>query len=218
MYQKRVLGNHNLTLWNESKYCGRRVYEDGPLVKEYLDRLLCVIDNATQEFERVFAVRVDLRCSGLTGDILSGNEAMERFKKALDSRMASYQQRRARQGKPVYRSTIRMVWARELKDARTPHYHLLLLFNREVFCSLGEYHSSTGSLMTMIRNAWCSAVGIPSHINPGLVHVPDNPEYFLNRSDSYAQLPALFFRASYLCKVDTKCFGQGFQSFGSTRK
>nr|WP_067286899.1 inovirus Gp2 family protein [Marinobacterium profundum] len=218
MYQKRVPGNHNLTFWNESDYRGWPVYNGGLLVKEYLDRLLYVIDNATQDFTRVFAVRVDLRCAGPTGDIISSNEVIDRFKKSLDSRLDSYQKRRARQGKRVCRSAVRMVWARELKDSRTPHYHLLLLFNREQFHRLGEYHSVSGSLMTMIRDAWYSALGLSLHLAPGLVYIPENAEYHLNRSDHYAQLPALFFRASYLCKVDTKCFGQGLQNFGGTRK
>ncbi len=191
---------------------------DAEQVKEYLDRLLYVINNATQDFTRVFAVRVDLRCAGPTGDIISGNQVMERFKKALDSRLDSYQKRRVSQGKRVYRSVVRMVWAREQDESLVPHFHVLLLLNRELFHSLGEYHSASGSLMTMIRDAWYSALDIQLYLAPGLVYIPANAEYYLNRSDHYAQLPDLFFRASYLCKVDTKCFGQGHQNFGGTRK
>jgi hypothetical protein len=142
---------------------------------------------------------------------------MQDFKDALDALMSSYQGRRIKDGKRVYSSKVRWVWAREQETSHVPHFHVLLLFNREVFCSLGEYHSRTGSLMTMIRNAWCSAVGIPSYINPGLVHVPKNAEFVLNRSDQYAALPPLFCRASYMCKVETKTFGRGFQCFGGSR-
>jgi hypothetical protein len=50
----------------------------------------------------------------------------------------------------------------------------------------------------------------------GLVHMPDNPMYRM-RADDPQSISAFFYRASYLCKAQTKSFGFGQHGFGTSR-
>lgn len=218
MHLKYIPENHNLNYWLLPEYKDLRIqcHTDQPLVKQYLDKLWNVINHYTQHTPRVMAVRVDLHCPFETQKLAYSNRIMQDFKDALDARIAAYLTRRQAQGKRTYPSKVMWVWAREQKTSDVPHFHLLLLFNQDVFHSLGEYHTQTGSLMMIIKNAWNSALQIPDDVNMGLVHIPENAVYWLKRNDGFAALPDLFYRCSYLCKVHTKCFGKGIQSFGGS--
>lgn len=216
MQNKRVPRNHNLTIWTDSDFRGLPIDPKYQLVTEYLEKVHGVIDAAMKDHPRTFAVRLDLRCDAPTKELTEGNSVMQRFKDELDRRITYRQEKKAAQGKRVPKSVVRWVWAREQKSSDSPHFHVLLLLNRDVFYSLGDYRPGSAGLLNMIRSVWKSALGIPPDLNPGLIHVPDNPEYHLVTSNQYADLPSLFFRASYLCKVETKTFGRGFQCFGGS--
>ncbi|WP_188745507.1 inovirus Gp2 family protein [Marinobacterium zhoushanense] len=217
MLKKRVPNNHNLTLWAEPQYQGLNVNTNHDLVSEYLSKLWRVIDASVREYPRTFAVLVELHCDLPTQEIATCNMVMQDFKDELDALIADYMKRRAETGKRVYSSSVRWVWAREQKNSHVPHFHVLLLFNQDVFFELGEFHADSGSLMAMIRNAWYAALGIPPELKRGLIHVPLNAEYQLKPSNQYAALPGLFAHASYMCKAETKPFGQRLQCFGGSR-
>jgi len=218
MMNKRVPNNHNLTLWMEPQYQGLKINRNHELVTEYLHKLLRVINSATTEHPRTLAVLVELHCEVPTPELANSNQVMQDFKAALDSRMTSYMTRREARGQRVYPCKVRWVWAREQKDSHVPHFHVMLLFNRDTFSSLGDYHSDRGSLMSMISNAWYSALGIPPELKRGLIHAPKNAVYHLQPSKQYAELSDLFEHASYMCKVTTKTFGRGVQCFGGSRR
>ncbi len=218
MTNKRVPDNTNLKVWTQPSYQGLSVNITYELVEQYLHKLKRVIDLSIQDYPRVFAVCLQLHCKCPTEDLANNNKVMSRFKDAVDSRIASYQKRSTRCDLTLDLCRMRIAWGREQSGSHLPHFHVVLLFNRELFYSLGSFNSDTGGLFQLILSAWCSALNIPREYAAGLVHVPSNAEYYLNRSDEYAQLPSFFQRASYLCKVDTKCFGQGLQSFGGSRK
>lgn len=208
--------NHNLNYWCLSNYHDLPVQytHDQPLVKQYLDKLWSLIEQYKNRYPRVLAIRVDLHCFEPSPYLMTSNNVMQNFRDALVSRINAYQRRRRSQGKRCFECPVKMVWAREQKSSRVPHFHLLILLNHDLFYSLGNFQSGQGSLLAIIKGAWNSALKIPQEVDLGLVHVPKNAEYRLKQNDQWRQLPDLFFRASYLCKVDTKCFGQGIQSFG----
>ncbi|UTW02901.1 inovirus Gp2 family protein [Amphritea atlantica] len=218
MTNKRVPDNTNLKVWTQPSYQGLSVNITYELVEQYLHKLKQVIDLSIQDYPRVFAVCLQLHCKCPTEDLANNNKVMSRFKDAVDSRIASYQKRSTRCDLTLDLCRMRIAWGREQSGSHVPHFHVVLLFNRELFYTLGSFLPDAGSLFQIIQSAWCSALNIPREYAAGLVHVPSNAEYYLNRSDDYAQLPSFFQHASYLCKVDTKCFGQRLQSFGGSRK
>lgn len=218
MINKRVPKNTNLNVWTQPSYQGLPINTENELVEQYLSKLRQVIDLSTQDYPRVCAVIVQLHCTYLTEDLDCSNKVMGRFKDALDSRIDSYRKRSTRSDLTRDLCRVRIAWGRERSKSHLPHFHVVLLFNRELFYSLGTFYSDKGSFYQIIQAGWCSALNIPSESGGRLVQVPDDALYYLNRSDDYAQLPRFFQHASYLCKVDTKCFGQRLQSFGGSRK
>lgn len=218
MQNKRVPGNHNLTLWTEPQFRGYPINPNYSLVTQYLEKLHRVINGSIQGYPRTFAVLVELHCDRPTRELSDSNRVMQAFKDVLDARIASYLKQQVARGRRVYPAKVRWVWAREQSGSHVPHFHVLLLFNKDVFYALGDYSPGSSSLMSMIREAWNSALGIPPEHAHGLVHVPKNAEYHLVAANQYADLPHLFKRASYLCKAETKRFGQRVQCFGGSRE
>ena len=218
MTNKRVPDNTNLSIWSQPLYQGLPVNTKHQLVEQYLQKLKTIIERSTHDYPRVFAVIVQLHCPYPTRELVASNRVMGRFKDALTARIEAYQKRLINTNRVPEPCQVRMAWGREQSGSHVPHFHVLLLFNRELFHSLGDINSGKGSLYDMIQGAWCSALKIPPAYGTGLVHVPGNAGYYLNQSDNYAQLPELFQRASYICKVDTKCFGQVLHSFGGSRR
>ncbi|KGK43258.1 hypothetical protein LH51_01060 [Nitrincola sp. A-D6] len=170
MHLKYIPENHNLNYWLLSEYQGLNVQctTDQPLVKQYLEKLWSVLMHYTQHTPRVMAVRIDLHCPFDKPSVVHSNRIMQDFKDALDARIAAYLNRRKVQSKRTYPCKVMWIWAREQKTSGVPHFHLLLLFNQDVFHSLGEYHAQSGSLMKMIQGAWNSALKIPADLHTGL--------------------------------------------------
>ncbi|SVX38902.1 Protein of uncharacterised function (DUF3296) [Klebsiella pneumoniae] len=60
----------------------------------------------------------------------------------------------------MHPTTLHYVWAREFGECKgKKHYHLMLLVNRDTWCRAGDYRAP-GSLAGMIKQAWCSALGV----------------------------------------------------------
>ncbi|ENJ8217461.1 inovirus-type Gp2 protein, partial [Escherichia coli] len=72
-----------------------------------------------------------------------------------------------------------------------------------------------GSLAGMIKQAWCSALGVDAGCNATLVHFPDTPAMWLERDDD-AGLRDLLKRADYLSKEYTN--GTGERNFCCSRR
>lgn len=118
----------------------------------------------------------------------------------------------------VHDSVVRYVWAREFDQADTrPHYHFLLLLNRDAFHTVGYFSSESDNLYHRIVAAWASALGLAPEEGYGLVHMPENHTYAINMNRSDSGLAELFPRVSYLCKVNTKRFGEGDHVFGCSQ-
>jgi hypothetical protein len=116
-------------------------------------------------------------------------------------------------GKYIHDSKVRYVWAREIGYLGKPHYHVLILLNRDAFTALGKFELGRENIFNRLVEAWASALRLTLDECNGLVHIPDNPTYQLDRDDE-RELQELFFRASYLCKAATKVYGDGQHGFG----
>lgn len=211
--------NKNQSLHVDHTYQGLPVMlEKGPFVVEYLQSLFKVVQKSLNAHKRVCAMRFDLRyplhISAQAAE--SSNEAVSRF---IDSLKAKIRHDRARaQAQLLYAhdTDVRYAWAREVGRDERVHYHVALLLNRDAYFTLGQFTSTEQNMAKRIQEAWASAIRLPLEQASGLVHFPDNAVYRFEL-ETPQQLQAFFYRASYLCKVNTKHFGNGQHGFGASR-
>lgn len=215
----RLSGNKNLKLYNASSYKGLPVITHrGPLLENYLESIWLVMFEALDDNRRVFAFRVDIRFpDGSTLADEYGNRVIERFFASLKAKI-NHSRKKAQEINPYAHTTrVRNAWAREIGDHGVPHYHLVILLNNDAFCTLGLYDLGRKNLFNRVNEALASALKLPLEAVIGLVEFPDSPYYVLRLTDPDS-IQNFFYRASYLCKADTKHYGNGVHSFGCSRK
>ncbi|WP_022960922.1 inovirus Gp2 family protein [Halopseudomonas pelagia] len=216
--------NTNLRLHYDNSFEGLSVMVDkGPFIEQYLSRLKRTIELALDEYPRLLAFRVDLRLpAGADLPVhTDSNVVISRF---IDSFKAKIRQNRLKafehNEKGAHDSRVRYVWAREVGQRERPHYHLLILLNRDAFYTLGKLDSTADNMISRMQEAWASALGLPVEHVRYLVHIPDNPMYRVDlkvKAGKPDRLPELFYRTSYLCKAATKSYGSGHWGFGTSR-
>lgn len=210
--------NHNLHLYYSDTFEDLPLMiEKGPFVREYLERLKATIDLALAQYPRVLAFRADLRLpeSAELPSYAYTNEVISRF---FASFKAKIQRNRAlaldRGG--LHDSGVHYVWSREVGSKGRPHYHLLILVNRDAFYTVGRLGSKVPNMINRMQEAWASALGLSVEQAAGLVHIPTNAQYRIDRKNT-EELRCLFLRASYLCKVATKSYGDRHRSFDCSK-
>ncbi len=125
----------------------------------------------------------------------------------------------ARRNNPyAHQNTVSYVWCKEHNISDEPHYHLLLMFNNDAYTALGHYEATEGNMAARIKKAWLSALGYHPERDMkrygSLVHFCENGAYRINTNNDNGSLGQLLYRASYLCKVETKRFGDNQHVFG----
>lgn len=229
--------NRNLKLhygdtWNGLPVIAHR----GPLVVEYLEDILSVMDRTVHDYARSCVIRFDAHFP-------DGYEGIEtvvitRFRNSLRAKIYADLQRKARFGTRTYRCDVRVIWAKEQNGSEHPHYHIAITLNRDAYFTLGRFKTTDESarlqcgplsisgeyiggenLSDRIKSAWASAIGWPQEVAGGLVHFPEKPVYSIDRnsSDCYGQFAEAFRRLSYLAKADTKIYGDYSRYFGCSR-
>jgi len=217
---QRLQANPNLTLHYERHYQGLPVMvQKGPLIREYLEMLHNTTKHALDEHSRVFAVRFDLRLPDgkpLPEDAFT-NQTIQRFIESLKA-MINHARAKSKQAlRWAHDTSVRYVWAREISQKNgKPHHHFVLLLNKDAYCTLGSFSLDADNMYSRIHGAWASALRLPFVESYGLVHIPQNAQYKLDRLNQ-GELNKFFERASYLCKVATKVFGDGNHAFGCSR-
>ncbi|HBN9701674.1 TPA: inovirus Gp2 family protein [Pseudomonas aeruginosa] len=222
-YSLRHPDNNNLSLYYDETYDGLPVMiEKGPFIREYLSDLKHTIDLALAEYPRVFAFRVDLRLPrGIElPDYAYTNQVISEFFESFTKKIR-YDQERVRQRDGYARGCkVRYAWSREVPRGGRPHYHVLILLNRDAYYTIGRLRSARTNMISRMGESWAGALGISVDQAGGLVNIPKNAEY---RVDRYVrrgeedELPVLFYRASYLCKVATKSYGNRQRGFDTSR-
>lgn len=225
-----------------------------------LDRLYRTLTNATNDYSKVFAFRLDLHFPTIEywpESYIPGNEVMDRFLKKFDA-LVNSDRAKARLKDDYNSHQTRYVWTREIspKSGR-PHYHMVFLLNGHVFNRVGKWSSGfyEASLWGKIVTAWTKAIRLSSpEYCESLVQLPKNASFMLSRSnlnngqylaqeeavnyvsENYGQdsqgrfypidipdnyhsnsFDEFMFRCSYMCKVDTKQYGQGIHRIGSSK-
>ncbi|MDC3189222.1 inovirus Gp2 family protein [Pseudoalteromonas elyakovii] len=195
--------------------------DNQPLVIPYLDAIEKVMLAACAEHKRTFAVRVDLRLPAHSNTIdLDCNKVVKRFIASLEAQIKADTKRKAREGRILHPCNVRYIWAREQNTAHHQHYHLVLFFNKDRYHCTGKINLESDNLFTRIVKAWASALSLPVDETMQLVHLPNSAYYYLdaNNSDFTQDFHALFYRLSYLAKLNTKQYGSGQRCFGSSQR
>ncbi|WP_406625615.1 inovirus Gp2 family protein [Acidovorax sp. SDU_ACID1] len=209
---------------NHHLYVGRQ-YESLPLIsgsqpmiREYLEVLSRVVENAMAEYCRVFAFRFDLHMpKGIEACSVDWNNSMiSRFLNSLKAKIRHNRKAAEYDGSVVHQTRVRYFWVREVGDLGRVHYHFVVLLNGNAFNWLGLYQLGRENMVNRIWEAWASALHETVECAMMLVHFPVNPTYNLFRSDP-ATIAAFFQRASYLCKARTKQYGLGHHGYGASR-
>ncbi|NWC91067.1 MULTISPECIES: inovirus Gp2 family protein [unclassified Pseudomonas] len=211
--------NTNLSLHYGPVFLGKPIQVDkGPFIQEYLSRLDETIQRALEQYSRVFAFRVDLRLPTNTQlpACAYTNQVIDRFMESFKDKIRRNRRMALLRSPKSHGSCVRYVWAREIGQHGLPHYHLVILLNRDAFTVLGNFKSNSDNIFHRLESAWASALRLSVEAISGAVHIPDNPVYYLDRGQSEGQ-NELFKRASYLCKAATKVYGDGNHAFGASR-
>jgi len=215
--------NTNLHIYRQPTYHGLPLMiEKGPFVEEYLSRLLRVIEQALIQYPRVMAFRVDLnlpRDVGLS-DYADTNKVISRFIESFGSKIEYHRTQLREQKRDTRDCKVRYAWAREVGERGRSHYHLVILLNHDAYHRPGRLQSTRRNLVSRLEEAWASALGLSVDQVQGLVNITDNATYRIYRDvpgGKVDELPELFRRASYLCKVATKSYGDRQRGFDTSR-
>jgi hypothetical protein len=141
---------------------------------------------------------------------------MDRFLESFKAKIKHNRFKAGSSGKYIHDTKVRYVWAREIGFLGKPHYHVLILLNRDAFTTLGNFEPGRDNMFNRLVTAWASALSLSFDECNGLVHIPDKPDYRLHKDDEQG-LQELFYRVSYLCKSATKAYGDGQHGFGASR-
>lgn len=204
----------------EKKYSSR-------MERYILRRSLSVIYNFLEKHNRIFSVFVALRFaqSHAPGDPDSplcfqkdDEKAITRALDSLKSQLRSEHQRSGRAGEPA---RFAYVWARERDTSEHHHYHLVLLFDRDIYGYLGDYtKSSADNMGTRIQKAWCSAIGLDYPDYAYLPHFPKNHSARFIRYDALTLSPdycEFLLRVAYLAKTYSKDVNDSYRNFGTSQ-
>ena len=174
-----------------------------------------VIDQAMEDYSRVFVFRLDLRFPYDYDQDVSNN-TIRRFLDSFIAKLEAREQRK-RSSSRVHDNRVRYIWAREQVSSDYPHYHLAILLNGHAYRRVGSYMAEHG-LARAIKEAWERALELDERDDyEGLVSYPRDSEFILTRDDERARRTC-FSRLSYLCKVASKRYGDRSRNFGYTTR
>ncbi|MBQ4795309.1 inovirus Gp2 family protein [Pectobacterium versatile] len=209
-----------LLLDAENKYSSR-------MSRYMLRRSLAVVYDFLEKHNRIFAVFAVLRFaqSHAAGELdlplcfqRDDEKAITRALDSLKSQLRAEHLRSGRTGEPALPAYI---WARERNTSEHPHYHLVLLFDREVYAYLGNYtEPDADNMATRIQKAWCSAIGLDYPDYASRVHFPKNHSVWLTRHHALTLSPDYYdflLRVAYLAKYNTKDLSDGYRNLGTSQ-
>lgn len=186
----------------------------------YQARIAATVDSALQQHRRITAIRIDLRMPDGYGYAEFSSAIITRFFESLKAKVAADLNRKQRAWGRSLVCDLKYVWVREFTPSNGKrHFHVLLLLNKDVYHSLGDFDKESGNLAAMIGQAWCSALAVPfprhqqlaNFSRYGVMYVDANHFSFKN------QRRRVLSRADYLAKLATKVYGDGERSFGCSR-
>lgn len=198
-----------------------------PIDLDILNPLLNMVYGTLEQHNRILAIRTDTRFaqSYVPGEpdlpiCFQRDDALAitRFFESLKSQLRADHHRSKRPGNPTFPS---YGWCRERDASVHPHYHLMLLFNADVYGYLGNYQElNAKNMATRIQKAWCSAVGLAHEDYATLTEFPPNSVYRFSIFDALDRNPVYWdflIRLAYLAKTRTKDVRSGYRNFGTSQ-
>lgn len=198
-----------------------------PIDLNILNRLLNMVYDTLEQHNRILAIRTDTRfaLSHVPGEPdlpicfqREDAQAITRFFESLKSQLRVDHNRSKRPGDPTFPS---YGWCRERDTSEHPHYHLMLLFNADVYGYLGNYQElNAKNMATRIQKAWCSALGLAHEDYSTLTEFPPNAVYRFSRIDALGRSTLYWdflIRLAYLAKTRTKDVHSGYRNFGTSQ-
>lgn len=198
-----------------------------PIDLNILNSLLEMVYDTLEQHNRILAIRTDTRfaLSHVPGEPdlpicfqRDDTQAITRFFESLKSQLRADHNRSRRPGDPTLPS---YGWCRERDTSVHPHYHLVLLFNADVYGYLGNYQDpDADNMATRIQKAWCSALGLDYPDYATLAEFPPNAVYRFSRFDALDRSPVYWgflIRLAYLAKTRTKDTYSVYRNFGTSQ-
>lgn len=198
-----------------------------PIDLDILNPLLNMVYGTLEQHNRILAIRTDTRFaqSYVPGEPdlpicfqRDDAQAITRFFESLKSQLRADHHRSKRPGNPTFPS---YGWCRERDASVHPHYHLMLLFNADVYRYLGNYQElNAKNMATRIQKAWCSAVGLAHEDYATSTEFPPNAVYRFSIFDALDRNPVYWdflIRLAYLAKTRTKDVHSGYRNFGTSQ-
>lgn len=212
--------NPNLTYTRRRRYRGLNVVRGrGPLITQYLDRIIETLNRAFCDSSDIVVYRFELRFPHwINIDDFNeiSSDLMTRFWASVTSQVKSRTSGSNRIGYSFPYSKLRNVWCKELaRESWTPHYHAALILDADLFDNL-RLSLYEGVLEEILKEAWARVIGVSVIESPDALWIPKNNIYRISREDSNSYA-AVFHRLSYLAKSSTKLYNDGSQWFGATR-
>ncbi|CFQ96227.1 MULTISPECIES: inovirus Gp2 family protein [Yersinia] len=198
----------------------------------YVKRISETIDKALADYPRVMAVRFDLRFPDEEDRVdcptryYDAPDVISNFIASVKSQIEEDIKRKRKAGKTSLTCKVRFVWVRELNQDETKyHYHVLLLLNKDAYSWPGKRLTGPSfnfsSIYQIVITAWIRAIKRNGHekIHHGLVHLPTNGFYSLNRNkpDFETDYEALTERAIYMAKEFSKGHSDGRRNLGCSQ-
>jgi len=200
---------------------------DSPISGYMLRRSLDEIFNFSEKHDRILTLRADFRFaqSHVPGEPdmpicfqKDDEKAITRSIESLKSQLREEHKRSDRAGKPA---PLGYIWARERNTSEHHHYHLVLLFNKDVYGYLRNYTNSNADNMgTRIQKAWCSAIGLDYPYYANRVEFPENHSAWFTQHDVFTLSDDYYdflLRVAYLAKTYSKDVYDNYRNFGTSQ-
>ncbi|MGI9898127.1 inovirus Gp2 family protein [Vibrio natriegens] len=215
------------TPYQGTQYLGLPINLNYSMNESYLEAIHRVLVSSLSQHPRTLIFHVVLKYP--VNRSAGSENAISRFIKAFKAKVVADLVRRLRVGKRVHRTEVRYVWCRETDSSTKDHYHVFFLMNADTYWKFGRFENLVpGELTWMLNSAWASAIGVSESDSAGLVHFCDG----IRRVDARRiagshtvekdglvrdSFESVFYWMSYIAKVDTKQYSNGFRSFGSSQ-
>jgi hypothetical protein len=192
---------------------------------EQFNHAVEVVTDFLNKYPRVCAIRVDLHFPQMTltddPDVptcfpRTEPKVITRFFESLKSQLLAAHRSKDKFGSP---DNIGYIWVKEKAVSFFPHYHVVLLFNKDVYAHLGNYTNYDAvNMATRIMKAWCSALKLTYPDYARTVHFPKDGVYWLERHTATmdcVRYRAFLLRIAYLFKLSSKVPGE--RNFGCSQ-
>ncbi|EOE0525378.1 inovirus Gp2 family protein [Providencia stuartii] len=201
------------------------------LNQHYVNQINRTINKALAVHKRLTAIHLDLRFPITPEDVADDSTAITRFFESLKAKIKNDLKKKKEAWKRNLSCELHYCWVKEIGEKnKQKHYHVMLLLNKDIYHSLGDFKKESGTLYVMLQQAWCSAIKIGYLPSRPLVNIAGKNVTHLYRVEQEETKDGMYTyivtnqsqniivnRIRYLAKLHTKFYVEGERSFGCSR-